>query len=119
VKGQARRYVRDVGNAKKAYDAHKGRKVLVKYEDLRAATLNTMKRIYSGLKIPVDEGELARSVENNSWERIPAEQTGEGKFHRKARPGGWREDLSPEQVEIVEGVTGSLLRELYPVRSTA
>jgi hypothetical protein len=119
VKGQARRYVRDVGNAKKAYDAHKGRKVLVKYEDLRAATLNTMKRIYSGLKIPVDEGELARSVENNSWERVPAEQKGEGKFHRKARPGGWREDLSPEQVEIVEGVTGSLLRELYPVRSTA
>ena len=119
VKGQARRYVRDVGNAKLAYDAHKGRKVLVKYEDLRADTLVTMRRIYSTLEIPIDEAELARSVEKHSWEKIPAEQKGEGKFHRKAKPGGWREDLTPRQVEIVEGVAGPLLRELYPIRSTA
>jgi hypothetical protein len=119
VKGQARRYVRDVGNAKLAYDAHGGRKVLVKYEDLRADTMNTMRRIYSGLEIPVDESELARSVEKHSWENIPEEEKGEGKFHRKAKPGGWREDLTPEQVEIVESVAGTLLRELYPVRSTA
>jgi hypothetical protein len=119
VKGQARRYVRDVGNAKLAYDAHRGRKVLIKYEDLRADTLGTMKRIYSDLEIPVDEGELARSVEKHSWENIPEEEKGEGKFYRKAEPGGWREDLTPEQVEIVERVAGPLLGELYPVRSTA
>jgi hypothetical protein len=119
VKGQARRYVRDVGNSKLAYDAHRGRKALVKYEDLRAETIGTMKRIYSALEMPVDEAELARSVEKNSWENVPEEEKGEGKFHRKAKPGGWREDLTPEQVEIVEGVAGSLLRELYPVRSTA
>ena len=63
VKGQARRYVRDVGNAKLAYDAHKGLKVLVRYEDLRADTLATMRRIYSALQMPVEESELARSVE--------------------------------------------------------
>ena len=63
VKGQARRYVRDVGNAKKAYDAHGGLKVLVRYEDLSADTLQTMKRIYSELEMPVEEAELARSVE--------------------------------------------------------
>jgi Sulfotransferase family len=119
VKGQARRYVRDVGNAKKAYDAHRGFKVLVRYEDLRTDTLETMKRIYSALELPVDEGGLARAVEKHSWEKIPAEQKGEGKFHRKAKPGGWKEDLTSEQAEIVEGVAGSLLRELYPVRSTA
>jgi hypothetical protein len=119
VKGQARRYVRDVGNAKKAYDAHGGFKVLVRYEDLRADTLQTMKRIYSELEMPVEGADLARSVEKHSWEKIPSEQKGEGKFHRKAKPGGWREDLTARQAEIVEGVAGSLLRELYPVRSTA
>jgi hypothetical protein len=119
VKGQAGRYVRDVGNAKQAYDAHRGHKVLVKYEDLRADTLRTMKHIYSTLEIPVDEGELARAVEKHAWEKIPADQKGEGKFHRKAKPGGWQEDLTPEQAEIVERVAGSLLREFYPVRSTA
>jgi hypothetical protein len=119
VKGQARRYVRDVGNAKLAYDSHRGLKVLVRYEDLRADTLGTMKRIYTALEIPVEEAELARSVEKNSWENIPEQEKGEGRFHRKAKPGGWREDLTPEQAEIVEVVTGSLLRELYPVRSNA
>ena len=94
VKGQARRYVRDVGNAKMAYDAHRGLKVLVRYEDLRADTLQTMKRIYSALEMHVEESELARSVEKHSWENIPEEEKGEGKFHRKAKPGGWREDLT-------------------------
>ena len=119
VKGQAERYIRDVGNAKLAYDAHRGRKVLVKYEDLRSDTFPTMKLIYSALDLPVDEGELARTVEKHAWENIPEEEKGEGKFHRKAKPGGWQEDLTPEQVEIVERVAGSLLRDLYPVRSTA
>ncbi|MGH3087867.1 MAG: sulfotransferase, partial [Rubrobacteraceae bacterium] len=36
VERQAEGYVRHVGSAKKAYDAHKGPKTLVRYEDLRA-----------------------------------------------------------------------------------
>jgi hypothetical protein len=33
-----------------------------------------MKRIYSALEIPVDEAELARSVEKHSWENVPEEE---------------------------------------------
>ncbi len=110
----ARRYVRHMGEAKRAYDAHKGRKVLVRYEELRADTLGTMRRIYSTLGIGVDEKELARAVAKHSWENVPEEKKGEGKFYRKASPGGWREDLTPEQVETVEEITAPLLRELYP-----
>jgi len=119
VKGQAERYVRDVGNARRAYDAHEGYKVMVKYEDLRADTLVTMKRIYMALEIPMNEGELARAVEEHAWENIPEDKKGQGKFHRKATPGGWREDLTPKQVEIVARITAPLLKELYPVRSSA
>lgn len=114
VKGQAERYLRDVGNAKKAYDAHRGYKVLIRYEDLRTDTLAIMKHIYSTLNIPADEAELTRLVDKHSWKNIPKEKKGEGKFYRKGKSQGWREDLSPEQVEIVEEVTGSLLTELYP-----
>jgi hypothetical protein len=113
LKGRAENYLRDVGNSKEAFDAHEGRKVLVRYEDLRADTLATMRRIYSELAIAVDDGELARVVEKHSWESIPEEKKGEGKFYRKARPGGWREDLTEEQVEIVEQVTAPLLEEFY------
>jgi hypothetical protein len=46
---------------------------------------------------------------------VPEEEKGEGKFHRKATPGGWKEDLTPEQIETVERITAPVLREYYPV----
>jgi Sulfotransferase domain len=114
VEQAARSYLRHVGGAKKAYDAHEGRKVLVRYEELRADALGTVKRIYSALEIPVGEAQLRRAVEKHAWESIPEEEKGEGKVYRKATPGGWREDLTPEQVQIVECITAPLLKELYP-----
>jgi hypothetical protein len=113
-KKRAKNYMKVVGKAKEAYDAHRGPKVLVRYEELRSDTLGTMQRIYSTLGIEVDEEELARVVEKHSWENIPEEEKGKGKFYRKATPGGWREDLTPEQAESVERITAPLLEELYP-----
>ena len=114
VRKRAKSYLQAIESTRKAYDLHKGRKVLVRYEDLRADALGTMRRIYSTLGIEVDEGELRRAVEKHSWERIPEEEKGEGKFYRKASPGSWREDLTPEQVEVVERITAPLLKEFYP-----
>lgn len=114
VRQVAERYLREVGYAKQAYDSHKGRKLLVKYEHLRADTLGTMQRIYSALDLPVDNRELEQVVAAHSWENIPAKDKGQGKFTRKATPGGWREDLTAEQARIVEQVTAPLLNEFYP-----
>src|SRR5215218_9104284 len=111
---RARVYRRGVGNAKEAYDAHKGPKVLVKYEDLVTDTLGTMRRIYAALGIGVDVDELIRAVKKHSWENIPEEEKGKGKFYRRAIPGGWKEDLTPGQVKTVERVTARLLEEFYP-----
>jgi len=114
VRRHAEAYLQHVGSARQAYDAHEGRKVVVRYEDLRADTLGTMKRMYGELGVPVDGERLARSVEKHSWENIPAEEKGEGKFYRKATPQGWREDLTPHQVRTVERITAPLLEEFYP-----
>jgi hypothetical protein len=114
VESAATRYLQNIVNVREAYEAHKGHKVFVRYEDLRPNTLESMKRIYSTLGIAVDGGELARTVEKHSWEAIPKEEKGEGKFRRKAKPGGWREDLTPEQAEVVERITAPLLKEFYP-----
>jgi hypothetical protein len=73
-----------------------------------------MKRIYSTLGIEVDERKLAQVVKEHSWENIPKEKKGEGKVYRKATPGGWREDLTPEQARIAEEVTRPLLEKFYP-----
>jgi len=114
VRNRAWSYLKAIGYTKQAYDAHEGRKVLVRYEELRADALGTMRRIYSALEIPVDEGELIRAVKEHSWENIPEELKGEGKVFRKATPGGWREDLSAEQTRTVERIAAPLLEEFYP-----
>jgi hypothetical protein len=118
VRGRARTYLRQVESINEAYNAHRGRKVLIRYEDLRADTLGTMKRVYSMLEIPVEEETLARAVEKHSWENVPEKEKGEGKFYRKASPGGWRKDLTPEQAKVVEKITAPLLEEFYPEGNT-
>jgi hypothetical protein len=114
VTGRANGYLRDMSKAKEAYDAHEGHKVLVRYEELRADALGTMRRIYSTLGVSVDEEDLARVVEGRSWENIPEENKGPGKFYRKASPGSWREDLTPEQARVVEDITHPILETFYP-----
>jgi Sulfotransferase domain len=114
AENRAIKYLQGMGHAKDAYDAHDGPKALIRYEELRADALGTMKRMYSALGVAVDEEELARVVEKHSWENIPEEEKGEGKFYRKASPGSWREDLTEEQVQIVEKITAPLLKDLYP-----
>jgi hypothetical protein len=117
IEGQAKRYMRNVGAANRAYEAHEGPKVMVRYEDLRTDTLGTMRRVYSTLGIPTDEDELVQVVKKHAWENITEEKKGRGKFHRKAKPGGWREDLTPHQARSVEKITAPLLREFYGVES--
>ena len=114
VERQAKRYAQDVGKAKEAYEAHVGRKALVRYEDLRSDTPGAMRRLCSDLGVAVGGEELARVIEEHSWERIPEKNRGEGKFYRKATPGGWSEDLTGEQARAVERVTARLLAEFYP-----
>jgi hypothetical protein len=114
VERVARKYRDYVGRSKEAYELHRGPKVLVRYEELVADTPGTMRRIYTTLGMPFDENVLQRTVEKHSWENIPSEKKGSGKFYRKGSPGSWREDLSPKQVEIVEEINASLLEEFYP-----
>lgn len=103
-----------VARAKEAFEAHRGPKVLVRYEDLRADTPNTMRRIYDTLGIAVDEDALARSVEKHSLENVPEGRKGRGKFVRKAASGTWNEDLTPRQLRIVEESLAPLIEEFYP-----
>lgn len=113
VRKLAKRYLNNLQLAKQAYDDHPGPKTLVLYEDLRVNTLVTMKRLYSDLGIEVDKAQLAQAVEKNAWENIPEDIKGEGKFFRKASPGGWREDLTSDQAKTVERITAPILAEFY------
>lgn len=113
VKRATENLMRNMMGAKRAYETHRGPKALVRYEDLCSNTLGTMRRLYRELGLYVGEEQLTRAVEKHSWENIPAEQKGEGKFYRKATPGSWQRDLTPRQIEIVEKVAAPILEEFY------
>lgn len=117
VRRRANMYSRQIDSARRAFEDHKGPKAFVRYEDLRARPEETLKRVYADLQIPANEKKLREAVEKHSWENIAEEDKGEGKKFRKARPGGWNEDLTPKQVEIVERITAPLLEEFYPESS--
>jgi hypothetical protein len=119
VKRSAKKYLRNMERAREAFDAHTGPKSLVRYEDLLADTLGAMRRVYSELGMEAKGDSLARAVEKHSWEAIPEDMKGQGKFYRKASPGGWEEDLTPRQVEIVEEISAPLLDEFYSRRGSA
>jgi LPS sulfotransferase NodH len=114
VRSRAEVYLRDMIRVREAYDAHEGPRALVRYEELRADTLGTMRRLYETLSVSVGERQLARAVERRSWENISEEKKGPGKFYRKAAPDSWREDLSPEQARVVEEITRPILEAFYP-----
>jgi hypothetical protein len=113
VRSAAEMYMRNMEKVKQAYDAFDGRKALVKYEHLRTDTVEELKRMYWRLGIPIAEEQLRRVVEKHDWENIPDKRKGAGKSHRKASPGSWREDLTPEQATIVEKITAPVLDEFY------
>lgn len=114
VRIRAETYLQSIGSARRAFDAHRGRKTLIRYEDLKEDTLGTLRRACRELELPADEATLARAVGKHAWENIPEREKGRGKFYRRGAAGGWREDLSPGQARIVEEITAPLLRELYP-----
>jgi hypothetical protein len=114
VRQRARMYEVSFGKAWEAYEAHEGRKVATRYEDLRHDTIGELERIYSSLGIPIGAEQLRRVVEKHAWENIPEKQKGPDKPRRKASPGGWQEDLTPEQARMVEEITTPVLNEFYP-----
>jgi hypothetical protein len=113
VQSAAKRYLRDVEKVKQAYDAFDGHKVVVKYEALRTDTVEELRRIYRKLDIPVSAELLQRVVDKHDWDNIPDKRKGAGKSHRKASPGSWSEDLTPEQAASIEQITVPILDEFY------
>jgi hypothetical protein len=84
----------------------------VRYEDVLADPPARLAEVVHWLGVDADEAELRRDAEALSVERVPEEHRGKGKFVRSARPGAWRENLTPAEHELLERVMGERLRAL-------
>lgn len=117
ARSRGERYSRDIGITLPAYEAHRGPKTFVRYEDLRFDTGSEMSRVCDELALDVDPELLRKAVAGHDWDNIPEEKKGSGKTKRKATPEGWREDLTGDQIAEVERITGHLMDRLGYERS--
>jgi hypothetical protein len=110
---RARRNVWDLENASEAYRATRSPRAIVRYEDLRRDTLGELSRLARELELPVGAEALAAAVERHGWGAVPDEEKGSGKIFRKATPGSWGDDLTPEEVRIVERESAPIFEAFY------
>ena len=88
------------------------RRLLVRYEAARSEPAAELERILDWLGVPATREEIQEDADVMSFERIPAELRGKGRFARSARPGAWRDNLSEAEHSVMERVMGAKLREL-------
>jgi len=86
---------------------------MVRYEDLRANPEQVLAPLAEWLGIGLEP--VLEALQRTTFESLPAEQRGTGRFARAATPGLWRKNLTREEQAEIEAVIGLKLRELgYP-----
>lgn len=79
---------------------------MVKYEDLRANTADEMAHILVWRHRDPPRCGSTRSRPKLSFEALPLEARGPGKFARAATPGLWRERFSDEEQALLPSMLG-------------
>jgi hypothetical protein len=92
--------------------------LLMRYEDMLAAPGRCFGRLAAFLRLKPDAGQLARAIQNSSFEELARQEDLHGfnerpktteKFFRSGKAGQWREALSPSQVQAVIAAHGPMM----------
>jgi hypothetical protein len=112
--------------------AGQGNLLVVKFEEMRRNTEDVLARILEFLRFPPDRKAIERAIANNSLEQMRAKEDSaktlgikvsapllftkadprreESRFVRRGAVGGWREKLTPEQVQLFSQRAGRALK---------
>jgi len=113
ISGHSQVWTNATKNLLKTYDMKpKGLRYKIKYEDLRKNTLEELEKIYKFLEIDISKHELQNIVTKFTFENLPPEQRGPGKFARSATPGKWKENFSEEEKKVMEKIMDPTLKML-------
>ena len=86
--------------------------IQIKYENLRANTLENLKKIYEFIDVEISNDELNHIGKKYDFDKIPQEKKGSGKVTRSASPGKWKENFSQEEQEIMNQIMNETLIKL-------
>lgn len=85
---------------------------MIRYEDLRAAPVKSLRPILGWLGLRDDEARARDAVEANAFESLPGFVKGAGTPRRAATPGLWRTNLSSREQDAMREIIGDKLEEL-------
>jgi Sulfotransferase family len=88
------------------------RRLMVRYEQLRDDPVPSLASICRVLGIDASEEELGRIASANSYAKVPVHEKGSGQEIRRAKPGGWAETMSSEEIEAMHEILSEKLTEL-------
>jgi hypothetical protein len=88
------------------------RRVLVRYEDLVADPARELARICTYLDIDATADRLADVAAEHAYAAVPRSEKGDTKEIRSATPGGWRDNLTPAEHDVMHEVMGHQLAAL-------
>jgi hypothetical protein len=93
-----------------------GRRVLIRYEEMRADPVGALRRICAMLGIDAGTGRLEEIAAANSFSRVPQTDKGTGRAIRRAEPGGWAAHMSHDEIIQMHDILGPKLDELGYLR---
>jgi hypothetical protein len=88
------------------------RRVMIRYEEMRADPAGALERICEALDIEATSADLERIAAQNEFSRVPDSRKGAGREIRRARPGGWASHMSTEEIEAMHEILAGKLNEL-------
>ena len=112
VAQSARKWLWRTEVVERAYEAHPGPKLLLRYEDLLADTETQLRALLAWLGVPMSDADVRSVIGKHAFERAPAEHRGSQGFFRAASPGLWRENLTQEEQAAMEAIVGPKVRAL-------
>jgi hypothetical protein len=93
----------------------------IRYEDMSADPDGVLARIYERLgvtQVPYDRARFSiDEVKKHRQEGDPSDPAWENRenFFRRGTTDGWRDDLAPDQIAVIEAICGDLMAEFgYP-----
>jgi hypothetical protein len=93
-----------------------GRRVLIRYEEMRDDPVSALRRIAGLLSVDADQEELTRIAKANAFSRVPDSRKGDGREIRRAQPGGWAAHMSRDEILAMHEILADKLDELGYLR---
>jgi hypothetical protein len=113
ARSEARAWLERTETVERAFEAHPPElRWKLRYEDLRASPLATLRPLVDCLGLSRSSGELRAAITANRFEAIPSGQKGRGTQWRAATPGLWRQNMSLEEQGAMEQIMGPKLAKL-------